>query len=166
MGAKINYYWRIIYLWKKVCIFGLRLVSNMKPLFYPLLALAFVVFTAPAGAQTVKDAGYRTVAHIESDGTIKDAGYRTIGHIESNGTVKDAGYRTVGHITSTGKVQDEGYRTVGYIKDDGTVQDSGYRTIGHIRDDGTVQDAGYRTIGHAEGIPLHWAAFFFFFVKD
>jgi hypothetical protein len=60
-------------------------------------------------------------------------------------------------------VQDSGYRTIGHIKDDGTVQDAGYRTIGHIREDGAVQDAGYRTIGHAKGIPMRWAALFFFF---
>lgn len=45
------------------------------------------------------------------------------------------------------------------------VTDSGYCTVAHIRSDGTIQDAGYRTIGHAEGIPLRWAAFYFFFRK-
>lgn len=57
------------------------------------------------------------------------------------------------------------YQTVAHIKSDGTIQDSSYRTIGHIKSDGTVQDASYRTIGHADGIPLKWAAFFFFFSK-
>ena len=36
--------------------------------------------SAPAAAQRITDSGYRTVAHIKSDGTIQDAGYRTIGH--------------------------------------------------------------------------------------
>lgn len=61
------------------------------------------------------------------------------------------------------QVTDSGYRTVGYIKADGTVQDSSYRTIGHVRNDGTVQDASYRTIGHVKGVPLKWAAWYFFF---
>ncbi len=55
------------------------------------------------------------------------------------------------------------YQTVAHITSDGTIQDSGYRTIGHITKDGTIQDASYRTIGHAKGIPLQWAAFYFFF---
>jgi hypothetical protein len=62
-------------------------------------------------------------------------------------------------------VQDSGYRTIGHIKSDGTVQDSGYRTIGHVKSDGTVQDASYHTIGHANGIPLRWAALYFFFSR-
>ncbi len=85
--------------------------------------------------------------------------------IRSDGTVQDASYRTIGHLKSDGTVQDENYRTVGHIKDDGTVQDSSYRTIGHVKSDGTVQDSSYRTIGHADGIPMKWAAFFFFFSK-
>ena len=28
----------------------------------------------------------------------------------------------------------------------------------------TVKDASYRTIGHADGIPLAWAAYYFFFL--
>lgn len=44
-----------------------------------------------------------------------------------------------------------------------TVKDSGYRTVGYIKSNGTVQDASYRTIGYAKGIPLKWAAFYFFF---
>ena len=63
------------------------------------------------------------------------------------------------------RVTDSGYRTVAHIKSDGTIQDGSYRTIGHIKSDGTIQDASYRTIGHASGIPLQWAAFYFFFSK-
>ena len=44
-----------------------------------------------------------------------------------------------------------------------TVQDAGYRIVGHIQSDGTIQDASYRIIGHASGIPMQWAALYFFF---
>ena len=64
---------------------------------------------------------------------------------------------------SAQRITDSGYRTVAHIKSDGTVQDASYRIIGHIRKDGLVQDASYRTIGHADGIPLKWAAWLFFF---
>ena len=62
-------------------------------------------------------------------------------------------------------VKNASYQTVAHIKSDGTIQDASYRTIGHVKNDGTVQDASYRTIGHANGIPLRWAAFYFFFSK-
>lgn len=63
------------------------------------------------------------------------------------------------------RVTNGNYQTVAHIKSDGTIKDSSYRTIGHVRDDGTVQDDSYRTIGHAKGIPLQWAAWYFFFCK-
>ena len=53
--------------------------------------------SAPVDAQRVTDSGYRTVAHIKSDGTIQDAGYHTIGHIKKDGTVQNASYHTIGH---------------------------------------------------------------------
>lgn len=79
--------------------------------------------------------------------------------------VTNGSYQTVAYIKSDGTVQDGSYRTIGHIKSDGTVQDGSYRTIGHIKSDGTVQDGNYRTIGHADGIPMKWAAFYFFFSK-
>lgn len=45
------------------------------------------------------------------------------------------------------------------------VTDGSYRTVAHIKSDGTIQDGSYRTIGHAEGIPIKWVAFYFFFSK-
>lgn len=46
-----------------------------------------------------------------------------------------------------------------------TIKDASYRTVAHIKSDGTVQDASYHTIGHANGIPLRWAALYFFFSR-
>ena len=43
------------------------------------------------------------------------------------------------------------------------IRNPSYQTVAHIKSDGTIQDASYRTIGHAGGIPMEWAAFFFFF---
>ena len=44
-----------------------------------------------------------------------------------------------------------------------TIKDSGYRAVAYIKSDGSIQDSSYRTIGYAKGIPLRWAAFYFFF---
>ena len=46
-----------------------------------------------------------------------------------------------------------------------TIKNSSYQTVAHIKSDGTVQDSNYRAIGHANGVPLKWAAFYFFFRK-
>jgi hypothetical protein len=128
-----------------------------------LILIAIFAAVLPLCAQQVTDSGYRTVAHIKSDGTIYDSSYRTIGHINRDGTVYDGSYRTVGHLRDDGTVMDASYRTVGHINNDGTIYDKSYRTIGHVNSDGTIYDASYRTIGHAKGIPLQWAAFYFFF---
>lgn len=45
------------------------------------------------------------------------------------------------------------------------ISDSSYRTVAHFKSDGTLQDASYRTIGHADGVPLRWAAYIFFFKR-
>ena len=44
------------------------------------LTLLFCLVCGAAGAQTIKDASYRIVAHIKSDGTVQNASYHTIGH--------------------------------------------------------------------------------------
>ena len=105
-----------------------------------LTLLLFLALSAvAASAQMVQDASYRIVAHIKSDD-------RTVGFLKRDGTVEDASYRIVGHI-----------------KPDGVILDSSYRILGHVKTDGTVQDASYRVIGHVKGIPMEWAALYFFF---
>ena len=66
-------------------------------------------------------------------------------------------------ISFSATVEDASYRIVGHIKPDGVIQDASYRVIGHVKTDGTVQDASYRVIGHVKGIPMEWAALYFFF---
>ena len=129
-----------------------------------LTLILFLAFAAlSASAQMVQDASYRVVGHIKSDGTIQDQTYKVIGHIKSNGTIQDASYRTVGFLDRNGTVQDASYRVVGHIKPDGVIQDSSYRILGYVKTDGTVQDDSYRVIGHVKGVPMEWAALYFFF---
>lgn len=137
--------------------------KTMKCVAVFFLVLLGTLLCNEAFAQRVTNANYQTVAHIKSDGTIQDASYKTIGHIKSDGTVQDANYKTVGHLKDDGTVQNANYAAIGHVKKDGTVQDNNYRTIGHIKQDGTIQDGNYRTIGHAPGIPMAWAAWYFFF---
>ncbi|MBQ2104898.1 MAG: hypothetical protein II478_07005 [Bacteroidales bacterium] len=67
-------------------IFDSAIIPAMHHL--PIIVLASIFgFLFPAGAQTIKNASYSTVAHIKDDGTIQDAAYKTIGHIKPDGTV-------------------------------------------------------------------------------
>ena len=66
------------------------------------ISIILCLICGSAGAQTIKDASYRTVAHIKSDGTIQDASYHTIGHIRNDGSIQDASYHTTGHLRSDG----------------------------------------------------------------
>ena len=91
-------------------------MKRLTCLIVAVLAL-MLAGSAPAAAQRITDSGYRTVAHIKSDGTIQDAGYRTIGHIKKDGTVQDAGYHTIGHVKRDGTIQDAGYHTIGHAPD-------------------------------------------------
>lgn len=153
--------------WQQIIIFREEKHADMKRTKLPVIFLSFLLLllASEVKAQRITDSGYRTVANIKADGTIQDSSYKTLGYIKSDGRIQDASYKTIGYLKDDGRVQDSSYRTVGYIKDDGRVQDASYRAIGYVKKDGTVQDASYRTIGYAKGIPMRWAAFYFFF-KD
>ena len=52
---------------------------------------------------------------------------------------------------------------IGKIESDGTVRDKSSFVVGKVASDGTVRDASNRIIGHAKGVPVRYAALFFFF---
>ena len=52
---------------------------------------------------------------------------------------------------------------IGKIESDGTVRNSSNSTIGKIESDGTVRNGSNSTIGYAKGVPVRYAAVFFFF---
>ena len=94
-------------------IFDSAIIPAMHHL--PIIVLAsFLGFLFPAGAQTIKNASYSTVAHIKDDGTIQDSAYKTIGHIKPDGTIQDASYKIIGHIKPDGTIQDASYKTIGH----------------------------------------------------
>ena len=77
--------------------------------------------------------------------------------------VQDGSYSTIAYINDDGRVQNSSYSTIGYIQKDGRVQNSSYSTIGYIQGDGRVQNSNYSTIGYVKGVPMRWAALYFFF---
>ena len=82
-----------------------------------LFVLTLLFCSSSLLAQDVKDANYRMIGRVESDGTVKNSNYSTIGHIKQDGTVQDGNYSTIGHIKSDGTIQDGNYHTIGYAKD-------------------------------------------------
>ncbi len=121
--------------------FSLHLTS-----FHSLILLFLFSFFHSAQAQTIRNSSNASIATIESNGTVRDGSNRSIGKIESDGTVRDRSNRSIGKIES-----------------DGTVRDSSNRSIGKVESDGTVRDSSNRTLGTAKGVPMRYAALYFFF---
>ena len=69
----------------------------MKRRILLFLAALLPILSLDAGAQSVRNSSYQTIAHIKSDGTVQDGSYRTIGYVKGNGTVQDGSYRTIGY---------------------------------------------------------------------
>ena len=69
----------------------------MKRRILLFLAALLPILSLEAGAQSVRNSSYQTIAHIKSDGTVQDGSYRIIGHIKRDGTVQDSSYRIIGH---------------------------------------------------------------------
>ena len=53
--------------------------------------------------------------------------------------------------------------SIGKIESNGTVRNSSNSTSGKIESDGTVRNSNNATIGYAKGVPVRYAALFFFF---
>ena len=53
--------------------------------------------------------------------------------------------------------------SIATIESDGTVRDQSNRTLGKVESDGTVRDSSNRTPGTAKGVPMRYAALYFFF---
>ena len=52
---------------------------------------------------------------------------------------------------------------IGKIESDGTVRNSSNSTVGKIEKDGTIRNSSNSAIGYAKGVPVKYAALFFFF---
>ena len=53
--------------------------------------------------------------------------------------------------------------TVGKIESDGTIRNSSNSYMGKVEQDGTVRNSSNSTIGYARGVPMRYAALYFFF---
>ena len=142
---------------QKGCIFALV----MKKL---LIILSFVLCVATAGhAQEIRNTSNAVVAKIESDGTVRDKSNFMVARINDKGEVRDASNRYLGKIEADGTVRDKSNFSIGKIESNGTVRARNNFALGKVDSDGAVRDTSNRIIGYAKGVPMRYAALFFFF---
>ena len=138
--------------------------SSLLKLFAMALLLFMAVNVAQDGyAQTIRNSSNSTVGKIESDGTIRNSSNSYIGKIESNGDIRDSSNRLIGKISSNGEVRNSSNSYIGKIESDGTVRNSSNSYMGKVESDGTVRNSSNSTIGYARGVPMRYAALYFFF---
>ena len=113
--------------------------------------------------QDIRNSSKMLVGRIEANGMVRDCNYMTVGKIESDGDVRDKNYMLVGKVETNGTIRDKNNMTIGRIEADGTVRDRNNMMMGRIGADGTVRNRDNMTIGYAKGVPMAYAAVFFFF---
>ena len=69
----------------------------------------------------------------------------------------------VGSVGCAQSFRDTNNMLLGKVESDGTVRNSSNSTVGKIDRDGTVRNSSNSTIGYAKGVPVRYAALFFFF---
>ena len=77
--------------------------------------------------------------------------------------LRNANNSTIGKIESDGTVRNANNSSIGKIESNGTVRNSSNSTSGKIESDETVRNSNNATIGYAKGVPVRYAALFFFF---
>ena len=128
------------------------------------LVLLMVAVGNQAGqAQAIRDKGNSMLVKIDSDGTVRNRSNSMVARIGSNGEIRDTSNRLLGKIDSDGSVRDSNNSYLGKIESDGTVRDRSNSRVGKIDLDGTVRNTSNSIIGHASGVPVRYAAIYFFF---
>ena len=78
-------------------------------------------------------------------------------------TIRNSSNSTVGKIESDGTIRNSSNSYIGKIESDGTVRNSSNSYMGKVETDGTVRNSSNSTIGYARGVPMRYAALYFFF---
>lgn len=113
--------------------------------------------------QDIRDGSNMLVGKIEASGIVRDSNNMTIGKIESDGDVRDKNNMLVGRIGTNGSIRDKNNMTIGKVESNGTVRDHNNMMVGKVKQDGTVIGRNNMTVGYAKGVPMAYAAVFFFF---
>ena len=81
----------------------------------------------------------------------------------ARGEVCDNSNRYLGKVESDGTVRDRNHAFRGKIESNGTVRGQNNFMLGKVDSDGAVRDTSNRIIGYAKGVPMQYAALYFFF---
>ncbi len=103
------------------------------------------------------------VGMIKPDGTVLDEAGKLAGRIKKDGMVTDKQSIITGYIKDDGAIENEKHSAVGYVQNDGSILDKDKKVIGYIKE-GVVSSANNETIGYAKGVPVKWAAVYYFFL--
>ena len=132
---------------------------NMKKL---ILMIVLILGVGNAQAQTIRNTNNSVLATIDSNGDVRNSNNSLVAKINSNGEIRDSNNHYLGKIDGR-TVRNSNNSTLGYIESDGTVRNSSNSLLGRIYDDGSVRDSNNHCIGYAKGVPMKYAAIFFFF---
>ena len=66
-------------------------------------------------------------------------------------------------MESDGDIRDHNHSYLGKVESNGTVRNRNNSYLGKVENDGTVRDNNHRVMGYAKGVPVRYAAVFFFF---
>ena len=114
-----------------------------------LLLLALGMTTLSMNAQDLRNSSNSYIGKIESDGTVRNSSNSCIGKIERDGTIRNS--------------SNASNSSIGKVESNGTVRNGSNSSIGKIESDGTVRNSSNSCIGYAKGVPVRYAAVFFFF---
>ena len=128
-----------------------------------ILSLLMVLCVSICSGQTIRNTNNSVVAKIDTDGTIRNSNNSVIARINSNGEIRDSNNHLLGKIGSNGDVRNSNNSYLGKVESNGVVRNSNNSTLGKVEADGTVRDCNNHTIGYARGVPMKYAAVFFFF---
>lgn len=129
-----------------------------------LFILSFLTFAAATGfAQTIRNTSNSALVTIDERGVVRNTSNSAIARIGSDGVVRDNCNRYLCKIESNGTVRDRHNSCMGKIEDDGTVRNCNNTMLGKVENDGTVRNRNNHALGSAKGVPMRYAALFFFF---
>ena len=134
-------------------------VDYMKRL---ILTIVMILSLGSIQAQTIRNSNNSVLVTINSNGEVRNSNNSLVARINSNGDIKDPNNRLIAKIDDN-TVRNSNNSVLGYINNDGTVKNSNLSVLGRVYSDGTVRNANNSVIGYAKGVPMKYAAIYFFF---
>ena len=124
--------------------------------------MLFMLCTALCPAQMIRNSNQSVMAKVDADGTVRNSNNSVIARISGNGDIRDSNNHLLGRIGSSGDVRNSNNSYLGKIEGNGIVRNSNNSLLGKVERDGTVRDSNNHVIGYARGVPMRYAAVYFY----